>query len=367
MRYTGIDYDPFGMLLVDRTWQSTTTYKYGFNGQEQDNEIYGNGNLNTAEFWEYDTRLGRRWNRDPLIYEWRTPYSCFNNNPLYFKDLTGAIPQIPNKDGRIKQAQVKFDGKQGKLSEPLNIGSKSGKISTAGAGEDATSSVKGEPGAQPQKIGNSDNPEINDRIKYSYEKIMFQTGFTEDVLVKHFEIPFYCGSDNHATLEESNDLYKTMNRFLSGTGGTFSDYQAIELAMAENKNTSQTQLEIKKEFLRQLKYYNGDYSKICITTINPTDFSGTTNLLSTCPGGTQLIEIYLVSVVIHNNTVSAEIKYELHDDFGVAQRDVKSHPRADFWCSAVDGLAAFWVLQHIYGYKPLYNIYTISFSFTSEF
>jgi hypothetical protein len=37
-------------------------YRYGFNGQEKDDEVCGSGNLNTAEFWEYDTRLGRRWN-----------------------------------------------------------------------------------------------------------------------------------------------------------------------------------------------------------------------------------------------------------------------------------------------------------------
>src|SRR5690606_18721571 len=41
-------------------------YKYGFNGQEKDNEVYGDGNSYTAEFWQYDPRLGRRWNVDPL-------------------------------------------------------------------------------------------------------------------------------------------------------------------------------------------------------------------------------------------------------------------------------------------------------------
>ena len=40
-------------------------YRFGFNGQEKVDEIAGAGNHTTAEFWEYDTRLGRRWNRDP--------------------------------------------------------------------------------------------------------------------------------------------------------------------------------------------------------------------------------------------------------------------------------------------------------------
>jgi len=90
MRYTGNDHDPFGMLLVDRIWQSTTTYKYGFNGQELDDEIYGNGNLNTADFWEYDTRLGRRWNVDPIIKNWESPYACFFNNSIVVADVNGA-------------------------------------------------------------------------------------------------------------------------------------------------------------------------------------------------------------------------------------------------------------------------------------
>lgn len=32
-------------------------YRYGFNGQEKVNEVYGFGNLNIAEFWRYDTHV----------------------------------------------------------------------------------------------------------------------------------------------------------------------------------------------------------------------------------------------------------------------------------------------------------------------
>ncbi|MFZ1633827.1 MAG: hypothetical protein WAT43_08120 [Chitinophagales bacterium] len=77
------------MLLVDRTWQSTTTYKYGFNGQEQDDEIYGNGNLNTAEFWEYDTRLAKRWNVDYKNNYDLSGYVVFSNNPIIMIDPYG--------------------------------------------------------------------------------------------------------------------------------------------------------------------------------------------------------------------------------------------------------------------------------------
>jgi hypothetical protein len=70
---------------------SVNQYRYGHNAQEKDNEIYGNGNAYTAEFWEYDVRTCRRWNVDPMSkkYPGQSPYATFNNNPIYFSDLSG--------------------------------------------------------------------------------------------------------------------------------------------------------------------------------------------------------------------------------------------------------------------------------------
>ena len=65
-------------------------YSYGFNGQEKDDEIAGEGNSYTAEFWQYDSRLGRRWNIDPVVKYHESPYACFANNPIWFADPNGA-------------------------------------------------------------------------------------------------------------------------------------------------------------------------------------------------------------------------------------------------------------------------------------
>lgn len=67
----------------------TRVYRYGFNGQEKDDEVSSAGNTMTAEFWEYDTRLGRRWNLDPKPDASISSYSCFRNNPLLFSDVDG--------------------------------------------------------------------------------------------------------------------------------------------------------------------------------------------------------------------------------------------------------------------------------------
>jgi hypothetical protein len=64
-------------------------YRYGFNGQEKVDEISGVGNHNTALFWEYDTRLGRRWNLDPVVKPWESGYASLLNNPIHVIDPFG--------------------------------------------------------------------------------------------------------------------------------------------------------------------------------------------------------------------------------------------------------------------------------------
>jgi hypothetical protein len=68
---------------------SPKNYRFGFNTQEKDDEVYGAGNLNTAEFWEYDTRIGRRWNVDPIYNAWESRYAVNGNNPNFFSDPLG--------------------------------------------------------------------------------------------------------------------------------------------------------------------------------------------------------------------------------------------------------------------------------------
>jgi RHS repeat-associated protein len=68
---------------------NSDSYKYGFNGMEKDDEISGTGNSYTAEFWQYDSRLGRRWNIDPVVKPNLSNYQTFSNNPIIFIDPLG--------------------------------------------------------------------------------------------------------------------------------------------------------------------------------------------------------------------------------------------------------------------------------------
>jgi hypothetical protein len=70
-----------------RKYTAGSGYRYGFNGQEKSDEI--GGEFTTAEYWEYDSRIGRRWNVDPEVQDNESPYVCFSDNPIFFSDLLG--------------------------------------------------------------------------------------------------------------------------------------------------------------------------------------------------------------------------------------------------------------------------------------
>jgi RHS repeat-associated protein len=84
------DKHPFGMLMPERKYSSSNSYRYGFNGQEKDNEIKGEGNSYYAENWQYDPRIGRRWNVDPVMKPYESSYSAFANNPIENIDPYGS-------------------------------------------------------------------------------------------------------------------------------------------------------------------------------------------------------------------------------------------------------------------------------------
>ena len=85
-------------------------YRYFFNGQEADNEVLGEGMSLSAEFWQYDSRLGRRWNVDPVFKEYESPYACFAGNPVWFADPKGEDEWIPGVDRNGNATYTAEDG-----------------------------------------------------------------------------------------------------------------------------------------------------------------------------------------------------------------------------------------------------------------
>jgi len=115
--------------MVARAYTSSNGYRYGYGTQEKDDDIIQG--LYTAEYWEYDTRLGRRWNVDPMFrkYPWQSPYATFNNNPIYFSDVSGLEGDQP------KEHKVKAGETLGKLAKMNGV--------TVDAIKDANSTLYG--------------------------------------------------------------------------------------------------------------------------------------------------------------------------------------------------------------------------------
>lgn len=85
-----LDYYPFGSPMYGRSFNSNS-YKFGFQGQEAENELYGEGN---ASFYKYrisDNRLGRFFSVDPLApkYPHNSPYAFSENRVIDAIELEG--------------------------------------------------------------------------------------------------------------------------------------------------------------------------------------------------------------------------------------------------------------------------------------
>jgi RHS repeat-associated protein len=83
------DYYPYGMVMPKR--HGNADYRYGFQGQELDDEVKGNGNSVNYKYRMHDPRVGRFFAVDPLTSEYPhyTPYSFSGNKVINSIELEG--------------------------------------------------------------------------------------------------------------------------------------------------------------------------------------------------------------------------------------------------------------------------------------
>jgi RHS repeat-associated protein len=98
------DYYPFGMQIPGRIYNSSS-YRYGFQRQEKDDEIKGSGNSINYKYRMHDPRLGRFLSLDPLApdYPYNSPYAFSENRVIDAVELEGlekyVVHKQRNKDG----------------------------------------------------------------------------------------------------------------------------------------------------------------------------------------------------------------------------------------------------------------------------
>ncbi len=81
-------------MQVPRRFDSLEDYRYGFQGQEKDDEVKGEGNSLNYTFRMHDPRVGRFFAVDPLTakYPYYSPYQFSGNRPIDMIGLEGLEP-----------------------------------------------------------------------------------------------------------------------------------------------------------------------------------------------------------------------------------------------------------------------------------
>lgn len=103
------DYYPFGMLVPNRHG-SSDNYRYGFQGQEKDDEIKGEGNSLNYTFRMHDPRVGRFFAEDPMFmeYAYNSPYVFSENRVIDATELEGAELTMEKTKSGNKQITLRF-------------------------------------------------------------------------------------------------------------------------------------------------------------------------------------------------------------------------------------------------------------------
>jgi RHS repeat-associated protein len=86
----------------------TGKYRYGFQGQESDPEVKGEGNSVNFKYRMHDPRLGRFLSRDPLAkdFAWNSPYAFSENRVIDGVELEGL--EVVNFNSRLYNGTIDF-------------------------------------------------------------------------------------------------------------------------------------------------------------------------------------------------------------------------------------------------------------------
>jgi RHS repeat-associated protein len=110
------------MLMPKRSYSAAGSYRYGFNGKENDNDVKGLGNQQDYGMRIYDARVGRFLSVDPLQEHFPelTPYQFCHNSPVDGIDLDGLervdYRILKGEHGEVKIEHIKTGPKEKDVS-----------------------------------------------------------------------------------------------------------------------------------------------------------------------------------------------------------------------------------------------------------
>jgi RHS repeat-associated protein len=107
----GVKQCPFGMMMEERSYTATAKgYRFGFQGQEGDDEVSGEGNNWNYKYRMHDARLGRFFAVDPLTHKYPqwSAYQFSGNQVISTIELEGAEAlHDANKNGNTPESGKK--------------------------------------------------------------------------------------------------------------------------------------------------------------------------------------------------------------------------------------------------------------------
>ncbi|WP_422106244.1 hypothetical protein [Winogradskyella sp.] len=115
------DYYPFGMLLPKRH-SAVDGYRYGFQGQEKDDEIKGEGNSINYKYRMHDSRVGRFFAVDPLDwqYSYNSPYAFSENRVIDGYELEGLEVVVDNDGNPTGKYNVQKNEGPTQMAQSIN-------------------------------------------------------------------------------------------------------------------------------------------------------------------------------------------------------------------------------------------------------
>jgi len=176
---TANDYYPFGMQMPGRTYaQGNSSYRYGFNGKENDNEVKGQGNQQDYGMRIYDPRVGRFLSVDPLQKDFAdlSPYQFSENDVIRSTDLDGLEKQIAI-DGSTVAGPVRMDNANDEILKMYSKAQQQAMKQSASMQTLISANSKPVTPMTPpaKRVGTSDHHEDFAARKASEQKLIFTT------------------------------------------------------------------------------------------------------------------------------------------------------------------------------------------------
>lgn len=160
------------------------------------------------------------------------------------------------------------------------------------------------------------------------------------------------------------DVMKATDRFLNKEGGLFMDYYEAERSIKSSSWFKDFVCDLDKEFNRWLQSGFGDNIGSSFNVPPPPNLGSINEQLLALFGGTQYINIVIEELTINSDgTYEGVLNVDIFDMYGVSAEDLEKVKNPSGLtlkqsianAEAQKGLLGMYVLQNLYGYKPLVN------------